>query len=236
MRMVDPAAGRTYVSKRRRRFNAAGEPRELTFTCYRGYPFLLRDRTRFWLKEALDRARTTFGFQLWAYVIMPEHVHLLVIPPTTSTALADGAGPVGGTSPPPSKTKGVPPSAGSKARVEACGDEEMARFLQAVKEPVGRKAIAHLRDTGSPWLERLRVPEGKRVRHRFWQPGGGYDRNVKQTRTLRSMIEYLHANPVRRGLVATPEDWEWSSARWFAGLRPVPIEMDGAVLAELQRE
>jgi hypothetical protein len=31
---------------------------------------------------------------------------------------------------------------------------------------------------------------------------------IERTATLRSMIEYLHANPVRRGLVAKAEDWE----------------------------
>jgi putative transposase len=31
--------------------------------------------------------------------------------------------------------------------------------------------------------------------------------------TLRAVIDYLHANPVRRGLAANPKDWEWSSAR-----------------------
>ena len=50
------------------------------------------------------------------------------------------------------------------------------------------------------------------------------------------MIEYLHGNPVRRGLVAKAEDWEWSSARWYAGMRPVPIEMDSMVLEELSRD
>ena len=50
------------------------------------------------------------------------------------------------------------------------------------------------------------------------------------------MIEYLHANPVRRGLVAKVENWEWSSARWYAGMRPVPIEMDAMVLEEVRRE
>jgi putative transposase len=49
------------------------------------------------------------------------------------------------------------------------------------------------------------------------------------------MIEYIHANPVRRGLVARIEDWEWSSARWYAGIRPVKIEMDDQVLVELAR-
>jgi putative transposase len=79
----------------------------------------------------------------------------------------------------------------------------------------------------------LRVREGSRVRHRFWQAGGGYDRNVTEPETLRSMIEYIHNNPVRRGLVERADGWEWSSARWFAGLRPVKIEMDRGVIEAL---
>jgi hypothetical protein len=50
------------------------------------------------------------------------------------------------------------------------------------------------------------------------------------------MIDYLHTNPVRRGLVAKAEDWEWSSARWYAGMRPVKIEMDNMVLTERARD
>jgi hypothetical protein len=40
------------------------------------------------------------------------------------------------------------------------------------------------------------------------------------------MAEYIHANSVRRGLVATAEQWEWSSARCYASIRPVRIEID----------
>ena len=69
----------------------------------------------------------------------------------------------------------------------------------------------------------------------FWQPGGGYDRNITSTEALRAMIDYIHANPVRRGLVARVEDWEWSSARWYVGIQPVRIEMDSQVLVELAR-
>ena len=68
------------------------------------------------------------------------------------------------------------------------------------------------------------------------QRSGGYDRNITRTAALRSMTEYLHANHVRRGVVIKAEDWEWSSARWYAGMRPVPIEMDLMVLEELSRE
>jgi putative transposase len=111
----------------------------------------------------------------------------------------------------------------------------MARFLQAVKEPVARRAIRYWKSNAPDWLARLTVREGKRIRHRFWQPGGGYDRNLTSAEALRAVIDYLHANPVRRGLVAKVEDWEWSSARWYAGIRPVKLEMDRDVLRELAR-
>ena len=80
MRIVDRQTGKSYVEKRRVRYNESGQPRELTFSCYRHFAFLGRDRTREWFCEVLDKARTEFGYQLWAYVIMPEHVHVLVYP------------------------------------------------------------------------------------------------------------------------------------------------------------
>jgi len=36
----------------------------------------------------------------------------------------------------------------------------------------------------------------------------------------------LHNNPVRRGLVDHPTDWPWSSARFYAGEKDVPLVMD----------
>jgi hypothetical protein len=46
MRIVDPETGKSYVEKRRVRYNEPWQPRELTFSCYRHYAFLGRDRTR----------------------------------------------------------------------------------------------------------------------------------------------------------------------------------------------
>jgi putative transposase len=46
---------------------------------------------------------------------------------------------------------------------------------------------------------------------------------------VHASIEYLHNNPVRRKLVATPTEWEWSSARWYAGRRDVPLAMDDGI-------
>jgi hypothetical protein len=40
------------------------------------------------------------------------------------------------------------------------------------------------------------------------------DRNLDHAETVLAAIDYLHRNPVRRGLVERAVDWQWSSARW----------------------
>ena len=54
-----------------------GEPHFLTFSCDRRLPLWSKDRTRQWFVEALDPARAVHGFPRWAWVILPEHVHVL---------------------------------------------------------------------------------------------------------------------------------------------------------------
>lgn len=76
----------------------------------------------------------------------------------------------------------------------------------------------------APVLARLEDDSGD---VRFWQRGGGYDRNVRDRDELMEKIRYVHLNPVRRGLVERPEEWAWSSARWYDGDRGgvVPIDV-----------
>ena len=63
---------------------------------------------------------------------------------------------------------------------------------------------------------------------RFWQPGGGYDRNIVSNDEMREKIEYIHSNPVRRGLAESPTGYRWSSARWYAGDRDSTPSIDAA--------
>jgi REP element-mobilizing transposase RayT len=65
---------------RRQAMNEPGLAHELTFTCFHSYPFLSAERTCQWLADEVNEARRVLGFQVWAYVFMPEHVHLLVHP------------------------------------------------------------------------------------------------------------------------------------------------------------
>ena len=61
-------------------YNDPGHAHELTFSCYRKFPFLSKDRTCEWLAEQLDLVRRELNYHLYAYVFMPDHVHLLVMP------------------------------------------------------------------------------------------------------------------------------------------------------------
>jgi len=188
MRIRDPNTGKTFFRKMRRATDEAGHAYELTFSCYHRYRFLERDRARQWFVDAMQEARSKLRFDLWAWVVMPEHVHLLVYP-----------GPDGS---PAGQIRGK------------------------VKELTARPAIAYLLDHAPEWVEKITVKEGSRLRRRFWQPGGGCDRNVIAVETAQKMIDYIHANPVRRGLAVRPTDWEWSSARWYAGHTDVQIAID----------
>jgi len=60
---------------------------------------------------------------------------------------------------------------------------------------------------------------------RFWQRGGGFDRNLSMPKAIWDMIYYIHHNPVEDGLCSRPEDWPWSSAITYVdrtkGLLPI---------------
>ena len=63
-----------------RHYNIPGHAHFLTFTCYKELPLLTRERTKCWLIEAIIKTKEKYKYAIWAYVIMPEHVHLLIYP------------------------------------------------------------------------------------------------------------------------------------------------------------
>jgi len=65
-------------SKRCRRWDTPGQAHALTFSCYEQQPLLGEDRFCRYPVEAIDNARSVHAFDLWAYVFMPEHVHLVL--------------------------------------------------------------------------------------------------------------------------------------------------------------
>ena len=59
-----------------RRYYGRGDLHYITFSCYRRRSFLGTARHRF--AKILDAVRSRYKFLLIGYVVMPEHVHLLM--------------------------------------------------------------------------------------------------------------------------------------------------------------
>ena len=104
-------------------------------------------------------------YELAAWAIMPNHVHLLVLPK-------------------------VP------VRVR----------MRWLKGSTARRANLLLGRTGQ----------------RFWQDES-YDHWVRNNREFERIIQYIEANPVTAGLVASAALWPWSSAGWQAKPPAPPI-------------
>jgi putative transposase len=63
-----------------KRYDIPGDVHFITFSCFRRLPLLAKDRSRGWLLDAIALARAKQQFHLWAYVIMPEHAHVVIWP------------------------------------------------------------------------------------------------------------------------------------------------------------
>jgi len=64
-----------------KRFQESGHSHFVTFSCYHRRPLLTSDPTKRIFELALERVRHSFGLRVYGYVVMPEHVHLLVSEP-----------------------------------------------------------------------------------------------------------------------------------------------------------
>jgi REP element-mobilizing transposase RayT len=67
---------------------------------------------------------------------------------------------------------------------------------------------------------------GDELRRRaFWQ-ARSYDFNVWTTHKRVEKLRYMHRNPVERGLVDAPEQWRWSSYRFYLLDEPGPVKVN----------
>jgi putative transposase len=157
-----------------KRYYGRGHLHFLTFSCYRRLPLLKTARARHLFVRELARVRAEYGFLLVGYVVMPEHVHLLISEPK----------------------KGTP-----------------STVLQMLKQRVSQKLRKKPRNVAAKQL-RLAFPQSGETPRCFWQPRF-YDFNVYTNGKKREKLDYMHSNPVTRGLLRHPKDWPWSSWSFY---------------------
>lgn len=104
----------------------------------------------------------------------------------------------------------------------------ISSILSSLKLPVTKKALLYVRQSAASFLPKMedRQPNGD-VHYRFWQRGGGYDRNITEPTTIWAEMDYVHANPVRRKLCDRSIEWPWSSAAWYhSGIGLLAMDVD----------
>jgi putative transposase len=174
--VISVSAEITHHRRKLHRIEAIGDVRFLTFSCYRRLPLFDNDAIKDAFVETLDAARSRTRFRLIAWVVMPEHVHLMIVP--------------------------------------LLPDHPIREILRHLKGGFANRVLRRWRQLEAPILSRI---TDRQAKQRFWQRGGGYDRNIRSTQEFEEKLGYIHANPVQRGLAACETDWRWSSATWYAG-------------------
>ncbi len=158
-----------------KRFQKAEALHFITFSCFHRLPLLEAPEPKNTVEAVLELTRARHEARIYAYVLMPEHVHLLINEPASIL---------------------------------------LSQFLKAVKQIASRKL---------------------RGRHeKFWQERY-FDRNIHGEAARSEVIRYIHRNPVKRGLVTSPGDYQWSSFNHYAtGIRG-KVEIESEWTAMLRR-
>jgi putative transposase len=150
----------------------------ITCSCYHRQPVLNTPAARDLFLRVLEETRTEFNFRVFAYVVMPEHFHLLIGEPIADTP---------------------------------------STVLQVLKQRFARKLDKN-----------TKAPAESAWQRRF------YDFNVRTDRKRIEKIRYIHRNPVKRGLVNRPEDWKWSSFRFYANGESGPVAIIRELISSFQ--
>ena len=155
----------------------------ITCSCYHRLPFLRTARCRARLLSILEQTRRRYRFVVVGYVVMPEHIHLLI----------------------------TEPEVGTPSTVMQVLKQRTARALLPRKKRADARQRSLFADATS------RTP--------FWQ-ARFYDFNVWTTHKRVEKLRYMHRNPVKRGLVISPEQWGWSSYRFYLLDEAGPIRVN----------
>lgn len=127
------------------------------------------------LRYLIDSRR----IELYAYVIMEDHLHLI------------------------------------------CTGDNLSKAIASFKSYTASKCLDYYRVNQQTdelaQLEHLKMKFKKDRHYQFWQEGS-HPQRIYNDAVLQQKVDYIHNNPVKRGYVDLPEDWQYSSARDYAGM------------------
>ena len=132
--------------------------------------------------DSLNFYRREYATEINAFVIMPEHVHLII-------------------------------------RSES--GESVRKFIQHSLRKISREIVAHTESLLVDGIKRKeaearlavfrKYARGKAV-HKVWKERAKGE-PIYSDKVMKQKLDYIHMNPVKRGLVESPEDYPYSSFR-----------------------
>jgi putative transposase len=173
------------MPSRLHRYDEPGHTHFWTISCYRRLQFLHDDGMKRVVVDGLRAVQTTLGVCLIGYVIMPEHIHVLVYPHRRSQ---DTLVPIGSV---------------------------LQVFKQYIGRHGKERLRQVWRRQGRLWSAPLnRWARGQFGKQEIMNTRG-YDHNIFTENELREKLDYCHKNPITRGLTRRADDWRWSSYRFY---------------------
>jgi putative transposase len=153
----------------------------ITMNTYNNYPYFKDDELCQILREELEFYRKKYGFILIGYVIMPDHLHLLLWwdkeeKPNLSI----------------SKMMQVIKGATARRIIDLMQTKGLEQMLQST--PRNADSRSHR----------------QKLKYCLWQPTF-YDFSIYSEGKLLEKLNYIHGNPVKAGLASSPGDYKWSS-------------------------
>jgi len=159
------------------RYDIPGHSHFWTISCYRRLTFFWHDAMKRIVIDALRSVQERYRVGLIGYVVMPEHVHLVLYPHPPRTDTPIGISTI---------------LHAFKKHVGFHGKQLLTKLTD--KE-------------GRLWSDPLTAWANKTPESRSLWTTRGYDFNIDRYETLREKLDYCHKNSVTRGLVTCAEDW-----------------------------
>jgi putative transposase len=102
---------------------------------------------------------------------------------------------------------------------------DLSHTVADLRKFTAHEIVEQLRTEGREWLlnqlSYFCAAHKQASAHQIWQEGI-HPQSITSDEMMLQKLEYLHNNPVKRGLVASPEHWRYSSAHeWLPGAMPV---------------
>ncbi len=168
------------------KFNDNSYAHFVTTRTYENRPYFENREISSILWEEMRFYGQKYGFALLGYVIMPDHVHLLIwwdkeeIPELNVSKIMQ-------------MIKGTT----ARRCIDLLKNKGLERMLQATPKN-NLDSRTHRRN----------------LKYRLWQ-SGFYDFNIYNEEKLLEKLNYMHNNPVKAGLVLSASDYEWSSCKEY---------------------